>query len=470
MAVSSGGSGMDRGGNFTQSVITAAPGTAEFDGVWLIGEAWGQQAASPNVGLTLDSRGLTVTGPAQGQSNTLPWTWVQHFGEGTPMTFPDGRHATVVEVGLIGRSITLLVPPDQLRTDEIEELNHYLPAQVAVPEPSPLSDGISAGEAVHFTDAPETTEIVHETESKSTHPKKALFKPSQSRKSQSRKAKNSRAATRSSRLAVLLACLVAVAVAGTVVVALRLRSDNTPTQGIVIPQAPPTTTPPAPSTLSGPPSSVKPLTLASEVSLTLSELPAGWSKAAFVAKAAVPSPFANVHSKASQDLAACLGLPLSHIGIITGSAEPSGPQVWPSDIFVMNSGMHPSAISVTSLVKTPAAEQGDLARLLEPGTSHCLDNYYASNFVGEHITSAPVVNRFNVPQHAGEQVIGLDVHIGITQSGRASVYDYDVVIIGAGRLEIALGAQQDNEPFPASTLDPAVQTIETRAAVAAGGH
>src|SRR5271154_5736560 len=98
MAVSSGGSGVDGGDNFTQSVITAAPGTAQFDGVWLIGEAWGQQASSPNVGLTLDSRGLTVTGPGKGQSNTLPWTWVQHFGAGAPMTFPDGRNATVVEV------------------------------------------------------------------------------------------------------------------------------------------------------------------------------------------------------------------------------------------------------------------------------------------------------------------------------------------------------------------------------------
>ena len=109
MAVSGGGEG---DGTIAQSVIAAAPGTAQFDGVWLIGEAWGQQAASPNVGLTLDGRGLTVTGPAQGQSNTLPWTWVQRFRPGTPMTFPNGTPATVVEVGLIGRSITLLVPPD----------------------------------------------------------------------------------------------------------------------------------------------------------------------------------------------------------------------------------------------------------------------------------------------------------------------------------------------------------------------
>ena len=465
MAVSSGGSGMDRGGNLTHSVITAAPGTAEFDGVWLIGDAWGQQAASPNVGLILDSRGLTVTGPGQGQSNTLPWTWVQHFGEGTPMTFPDGRHATVVEVGLIGRSITLLVPPDQLRADEIEELNHYLPAQVAVPEPSPLSGGSSREEAVRSTGCPETSEIVDDNDSHDAHPKKQL-----SKRAQAKKARVHRSSSRGSRLAILLACLVAVAVAGTVVVALRIRSDNTPSQGIVIPEVPPTAAPPAPSTLSGPLLSVKPLTAVSQVSLTLSELPAGWSKAVFVAKAAVPSPFANLHLKASQDLAACLGLPLSRIGIITGSAEPKGPQVWPSDIFVMNSGLHPSAISVTSLVGAATTEQSDLAHLLEPGTSHCLDNYYASNFVGEHVTSAPVVNRFNVPQHAGEEVIGLDVHIGITQSGRPSVYDYDVVIIGAGRLEIALGAQQDNEPFPASTLDPALQTIETRAAVAAGGH
>jgi hypothetical protein len=50
------------------------------------------------------------------------------------------------------------------------------------------------------------------------------------------------------------------------------------------------------------------------------------------------------------------------------------------------------------------------------------------------------------------------------------VFDWDVVVIGAGRLEIDLGAQQDNEPFPSSALDGAVQSIEARAAVAAGGH
>ena len=467
MAGSSGGSGVDGGGNFTHSVITAAPGTAEFHGVWLVGEAWGQQAASPNVGLTLDSRGLTVTGPGQGQSNTLPWTWVQFFGEGNPMTFPDGRPATVVEVGLIGRSITLLVPPDQLRNNEIEQLNRYLPEQVAVAEPAPPSDGLTSEEAVHFTEAPEHNGIgLDEAE------KDAAAKAQSKAQSgdQSKTAKERRSDSRSARLAVLLACLVAVAIAGTVVVALRIRNDNTPTSGVVIPVSTPTTSPPAPSTLTGPSTTVKPLTVAADVSLSLGDLPKSWSKAVFVGKAPVPSPFANVHSLASKRLASCLTLPLSHVGIITGSAEPGGPQVWPSDIFVMNSGLRPSAISVTSLVSTASVERADLAKMLQIGTSHCLDAYYLSNFVGEHITSAPVVNRFNVPQHAGEEVVGLDVHIGITQSGHASVYDYDVVIIGAGRIEIALGAQQDNEPFPNATLDPAVQTIETHAAVAAGGH
>jgi hypothetical protein len=222
--------------------------------------------------------------------------------------------------------------------------------------------------------------------------------------------------------------------------------------------------------LTGPSVFAKPVTVVAEVSLSLADLPKGWSKAVFVGKASVPSPFANLHTKASQNLAACLGLPLSHVGIITGGAEPGGPKVWPSNIFVMNAGLRPSAISVTSLVSTAAVEEADLAKMLQTGTSHCLDDYYLSNFVGEHVTSTPLVNRFNVPQHAGEEVVGLDVHIGITQSGRPSVYDYDVVIIGAGRLEIAIGAQQDNEPFPSATLDPALQAIETRAAVAAGGH
>jgi hypothetical protein len=154
---------------------------------------------------------------------------------------------------------------------------------------------------------------------------------------------------------------------------------------------------------------------------------------------------------------------------MTGSTEPGGPKVFPSGIYVMNSGLHPSAISVASLVGSAAIERSDLSALLQPGTARCLDDYYASSFSSEHETSA-LVNRFSVPQHAGEQVIGLDVHIGITQNGRPSVYDWDVVVIGAGRLEIDLGAQQDNEPFPGSALDGAVRSIEARAAVAAGGH
>ena len=453
---SGGGSGVDGEGNFTQSVITAAPGTAQFDGVWLIGEAWGQQAASPNVGLTLDSRGLTVSGPAKGQSNTLPWTWVQHFAAGTPMTFPDGRTATVVEVGLIGRSITLLVPPDQLRTEEIKELNRYVPKQVAVAEPPPPFEGLGAEEAVHFTEVPEHAEVVQAPDPK----------PDPQTKTAKERGKID---TRSSRLAILLACLVAVAIAGTVVVALRIKSDNSSSTGVVIPVAPPTTAPPAPSTMNGPPGSANPLTVAAQVNLTRSELPAGWSRVVLSGKSVAPSTFADVHSTSNQVLASCLKLPLSHVGIMTGSTEPGGPKVFPSGIYVMKSGLHPSAISVASLVGSAAIERSDLSALLQPGTARCLDDYYASSFASEHETSA-LVNRFSVPQHAGEQVIGLDVHIGITQNGRPSVYDWDVVVIGAGRLEIDLGAQQDNEPFPGSALDGAVRSIETRAAVAAGGH
>lgn len=376
------------------------------------------------------------------------------------MTFPDGRTATVVEVVLIGRSITLLVPPDQLRTDEIDELNRYVPAPVSVPEPPPPFESLGAEEAIHFTDVPEPKEIPEDSDSDQKHeaPKTAA------------KVRDRRGGSRSSRLAVLLACLVAVAIAGTAVVALRIKDNNTASGGVVIPQAPPTTAPPAPSTMTGPAKSVSALTVAEQVNLSLSDLPKGWSRVVFVPKASVPSPFADVHSNLDQNLASCLRLPLTHVGIITGNAEPGGPKVLPSGIFVMNSGLQPSAISLTSLVSSAGVEQTDLAKLLQPGTAPCLDKYYASSFASEHITSAPLVNRFNVPQHAGEEVIGLDVHVGITQKGRPSVYDYDVVVIGAGRLEIALGAQQDGEPFPNSALDGAVQKMETRAAVAAGGH
>jgi hypothetical protein len=475
MAVSDGGNGIGEG-QFTQSVISATPGTAQFDGVWLIGEAWGQQAASPNVGLTLESRGMTVTGPGQDQSSTLPWTWVQHFKAGAPRTFPDGRAATVVEVSLVERNITLLVPTDQLSTDEIDELNRYLPVPVAVPEPSPPFEGLNTDEAIHFTDVPENTEIAGKTDSDtaSTTASQPVADRKPGRDSKFRRGSAKRHSkefvARSSRLAVLLACLLTIAIAGTVVVALRIKDDNTASGGIVIPQAPPTTTPPVRSTLTGPPASAKSLTVAEQVNLSLADLPAGWSKVVFVGKAPVPSAFADVHSSLDQNLASCLRLPLTHVGIITGSGEPGGPRVWPSDIYDSNSTLHPSAISVASLVSSATVEQSDLAILLQPGTSYCLDRYYASSFASEHVTSAPLVNRFNVVQHAGEEVIGLYVHIGITQNGRPSVYDYDVVVIGAGRLEIALGAQQSGEPFPSSTLDRAVQAIEARAAVAAGPH
>jgi hypothetical protein len=489
MAVSSGGSEMDGEGNSTRSVITAAPGTAQFDGVWLIGEAWGQQATSPNVGISLEPRGLTVTGPAPGQTNTLPWTWVQRFVQGEPMTFPDGSAATVVEVVLVGRSITLLVPPDQLRVDEIEELNGYVPAPVQVAEPAAPFEALSDEEAIHFTDGPEQTTLDSEP-----RPPEAAREGGKAERATNARATKDRAGDdsranaeaanararnvsgrskldrRTSKLAILLACLVAVAIVGTAVVALRIHDDDTLGSGIVIPVVPATNAPPAPSTLTGPAASVAAKAVDEDVDLRLSDLPTGWSRVVAVPKAPVPSTFADVNSNSNQRLASCLGLPLSHVGIITGEGEPGGPQVWPSNIYVMNSGLHPSAISVASLVSSATVEQSDLAALLRPGTSHCLDNYYASSFASDHITEAPRVNLFDVPGHAGEEVIGLDVHIGITQKGSPPVYDYDVVVIGAGRLEIALGAQQDNEPFPGSVLDQAVQDMEARAAVAAGGH
>ena len=64
---------------------------------------------------------------------------------------------------------------------------------------------------------------------------------------------------RTFRLALLLGALVVVAIAGTVVVALRIRNDQSANAGVVVPQSTPTTMPPAPSTLSGPAESVKAL-------------------------------------------------------------------------------------------------------------------------------------------------------------------------------------------------------------------
>jgi len=43
-------------------------------------------------------------------------------------------------------------------------------------------------------------------------------------------------------------------------------------------------------------------------------------------------------------------------------------------------------------------------------------------------------------------------------------------VIGAGRVEIALGGQQNDEPFPNATLDHVVESMEARAARVAGAH
>ncbi|MFZ0667000.1 MAG: hypothetical protein WAM97_14705 [Acidimicrobiales bacterium] len=477
MAVSDGADGSD---SFARSVIVDAPGMARFEGVWLIGEAWGRQAASANVGVVLDSTGLTVTGPAPGQSNKLPWTWVQHFGPGSPMSFPDGSRATVVKVALVGRTITLLVPPDQLRDDEIEGLNRHLPDyQGSVADPSPMEATITPAPVL---DPPEQTSHSDKA-SHSGHSDKTSHSGTASHKektgwsektasSGSEKPVTARGemSLRNFRLAVLLLGLVVVAVIGTIVVAVRIHSNNQgSTSAAVLPQSPPTTQAPMPSTLTGPPASASAATIASQVNLNLSDLPTGWSAITIAPSASVPSPFANVQTTANADLASCVRLPLSHLGIITGATEPGGTQVWPSQSFNMNAGLKPSAISVTSLESSVGIEQADLSAFVAPGVARCLDDYYASNFAADHITSAPIVNRFAVPQHAGEEVIGLDVHIGISPGGRPQVYDYDVVIIGSGRLEIALGAQQNNEPFPIATLDQSLQGIESRAAEASAG-
>jgi hypothetical protein len=458
MAVSNGGGGE---GKPAQGVITASPGAARFDGVWLIGEAWGRQAASPNVGLTLDNRGLTVIGPAAGQSSTLPWTWIQSFSAGAPMTFPDGSPATVVEVGLIGRAITLLVPPTQLRGDEIQELNRYVPSRAAPPPPPPPQPLAEIREDPAYAEI-RSTGVAAESLTAETEPSKVpkLVKRSQGKLDD-----------RSFRLAALLALLVVVALVGTVLIAVRIRDNNQAANpALVVPQSTSTTAPPAPSSLTGPPASASSITVAEDVNLKLSDLPSGWGNAKLVNIKGVPSPFADVQAKADATLAQCLGVPLSQVGIVTGKTEPGGPSVWPSRIFVTKSRFNPSAVSVSSLASSTATEQGALAALLKPGSAHCFDVYYQTSFASEHITSAPLVNQFRVPQHAGEEVIGLDVHIGILLFGQPAVYDYDVVVIGAGRLEVAIGAQEDDEPFPEAVLNPAVQAIEARAASVAGGH
>lgn len=463
MPVPDGGLGRSAGGR-----TTAPLGVVRYGGVWLIGEAWGHRAASPDVGLVLDTNGLTITGPADGQSSTLPWTWIRYFRNGAPTHFPDGTAATTVEVGMIGRSITLLVPCDQLRSEEIDDLNRYVPdVSMPAPEPHlladpiPVADPIALADPIPVQEAPPEPAVAPSVADEPT----VTDDPTVAGGVAPRRRHSVRA--RPVHLGLLLVVLV-VGVACTVVIASRSKS-NPSTAAVVVPAAPPTTLAPAQSSLTGPGATADPLDVAQKVNLKLSDLPQGWEQVHAIPFVSVPSPFSGAHTFSDKQLAACIRIPVSQVGILTGKTEPGGPQIWPSPTYVLNSGFHPSAISVAALADSPSAERSTLSSLFGQGTFHCLSEYYAASFASEHVTGTPVVSRFSVPQHDGEQIIGLDVHIGTSQDGHRSVYDYDVVVIGAGRLEIALGAQQDFEPFSQTTLARALQGVEARAVVAAGG-
>lgn len=113
---------------------------AHFHGVSLgaaLAGSSGSQTWAHDLELSVGTSGITVAGGEGAQASTLSWTAVKQFSPGFTLAFPDGRAATELDVVLADRSLSFLVPADQLPPALVVELVHLAPA----PSPNGASSG-----------------------------------------------------------------------------------------------------------------------------------------------------------------------------------------------------------------------------------------------------------------------------------------------------------------------------------------
>jgi hypothetical protein len=217
-----------------------------------------------------------------------------------------------------------------------------------------------------------------------------------------------------------------------------------------------------PGTLTGPPTGTDPRIAAGALNIVSAGLPRGWEPGA--------APWSRVATlQADSALAGCLGLPRAHLGVVTDSTSSGGPRVYTSGWITSPVSGQAGFESAVVLNQTVATEESDVATLDAGGAASCFQGWFASLDVsGDAIVGAPTVTSMNVAALPGESVAGFRVSVVTRPPGKPEEnINEDLVVIGAGRVEVGLVSESVGSPVSASVEVTELRGLESRLRVVA---
>jgi hypothetical protein len=468
-----------------------------FTGVSLGATVAGSRSWAHDLEVTIDDAGIAVAGEGT-QPSALPWNAIRHFAPGFTLAFPDGRPATELEVKLVDRSLSFLVPVDQLTPVVLGDLVRFASTEAARQSaaavggiPAPPQPPLNTPNTARPAGAP-----IGAVGSRGAGPGQAHGGPTyrlDPKESQKPKKKGKH------RLVFGIGAVVVAAVVAVVVIVMaggnaasRVVSTNT-----THPTSPSTTTsttkPPAPlKELPGPPSSMSPATATAAVTIHGSDLK-DWQvvqpAAQLVAGEAqelgglAPGPsspsLAGIVEPSFELLQQCSNLPLDHLQLWTANYYAGGPPTYgtayyePKDVNVTQDVNAPEINAVTSEVSSASVQKADIGAMAVASFTPCIQSFlesYLRAIAGQLAENVDDIEVKIVPTLSppGVQTIDFDLSAELISSGNVTQIREQYVVMGAGRLEqIVISDEALNQPVPSGTWDDLIRLIQHRMQVVA---
>jgi hypothetical protein len=480
---------------------------SHFTGVSLGATVSGSRSWAHELEVSITDAGIAVSGP-ETQPSALPWSAVRHFAPGFTLAFPDGSPATELEVTLPDRSLSFLIPADQLPASGVAELVRFAveqskptpdtPAATAAPAIPPPPPGSPTGSAVGSSSvplgysAPGPRPVAATTPQRGTYPepvyKVATPTPPAKKKPRRRMLVGAGGVLVAAAIAVVVILAIGGSPASRVVATTRTTRPNKPKTTTT------TTTPPKPlKELPGPPLSMSPTTALDSVIVHTTDLK-GWQDiypggvevpgaGAAISAETVGSPLtpseAAVVEPSFEALQQCSGLPLDHLQLWDGNYYAGGPPTYasntyePPDVNASQAFTTPEIYSFASEVGTTSTQEQDMADMAAPSFTGCLQSFFLSYFRAiesqlngnvDNLTVAKVA----VSSEPGVETLEWVLNANTVYQGVTTPLRQHYVILGAGRLEQFLASvDSQDQPIASATWTHEIGLTQHRMQVVA---
>lgn len=199
-------------------------------------------------------------------------------------------------------------------------------------------------------------------------------------------------------------------------------------------------------------------TVAGSINLELADFPGGWS--------AGQQPWGRVAAPdANAQLAGCLGIPESDLGVLLGAQQSSGPSVESSGWFESaTSATDKSGLQSVAVLETDSAtENFDLSAFASSEAPGCLQGWFGSLDVNrDPIVDAPTMSTVSFTPPAGVRAAGFETVVTTRVGTSDSRVEEELFVLGSGRVEVSLEAVAVGGSIDSSVLTTELKNIESR--------